>query len=192
VSPRDDGQEVTELLQALGAGNDAALEELVPLVYDELRRLARAQMRSERAGHTLNTTGLVHEAFLRLRDQRKADWANRAQFFSVASLTMRRILVNWANAKKRQKRGDGVVPERLDEVAEPGHEVQVDQILAVDQALNRLSEWSPRSGKVVECRYFGGLTVEETAAALAVSTRTVKREWSLAQSWLHRELSRAT
>lgn len=182
--------QVTHLLEAFSSGDDSALDELTPLVYDELKRLARHHMRGERAGHTLNTTGLVHEAFLKLAGQSSASYANRAQFFSIASMTMRRILVNWARAKRQLKRGGEAVDLSLDEARVPLTDAAPEDLLAVDGALAKLAELSERAVRVVECRYFAGLTIPETAEALAISPATVKREWTLAKSWLKRELER--
>ena len=181
--------EMTELLGAMGEGDEEARERILTAVYDELRRMAHLQMRRERDDHTLNTTGLVHEAFIALNRGPQASWIDRSQFFAVASLTMRHILVNWARSKRRQKRGEGVAPLRLDEIGEIGERVRFEEVVAVDRALDRLAGISPRAATVVQYRYFGGLTVDETAAALDVSPATVKREWTLAKSWLKRELS---
>lgn len=169
--------DTTKLLQRGSEGDTQALDALMPLVYDELRRRASAQMRGERAAHTLGTTGLVHEAVLRLAGQRDAEWVNRAQFYALASMTMRRVLVNWARDRRRLKRSEGITPLPLDEIEVAGREPDVETVLAVDQALARLSDLSPRAVRVVECRYFAGLSVEETATALETSASTVKREW---------------
>ena len=181
--------DITKLLQRGSDGDIRALDELLPLVYDELRRRASVQMRGERAAHTLGTTGLVHEAVLRLAGQGDAQWVNRAQFYALASMTMRRILVNWARDRRRLKRGEGITPLPLDQIEVAGREPDVETVLAVDQALIRLSNLSPRAVRVVECRYFAGLSVDETAAALETSTSTVKREWRLARAWLMKELA---
>jgi RNA polymerase sigma factor (TIGR02999 family) len=181
--------EVTQLLASFEWGDEAALEKLTPLVYDELKKLARRHMRGERSGHTLNTTGLVHEAFLKMVGQSGATYVNRAQFFAIASMTMRRILVNWARAKRQQKRGGGATDLNLDEALAPLSDVAPEELLAIDTALTRLSSVSARAVKVVECRYFAGLTIPETADARGISPATVKREWTLARSWLKRELT---
>ena len=183
-----DSKNLTQLLDAARRGDAVAADDLAPLVYDELKRLARYHLRGERSGHTLNTTGLVHEAFIKLVGQ-NAHYQNRSHFFAVASMTMRRLLVNWARDKKRQKRGAGVVAEPLEERLEPTTGTDAEQILAVHQALDALQLESKRAAKLVECRYFGGLTIEETAETLEVSPATVKREWRLAKAWLARELS---
>jgi len=180
---------VTRLLEAANSGDPGALQELTPLVYDELKRLARRHMRGEHAGHTLSTTGLVHESFLKLVGQSNANYVNRSQFFAIASMTMRRILVNWARAKKQEKRGGGAVVLRLEDAPSPLTEAEPERLLAIDAALEQLAKVSDRAVKVVECRYFGGLTIEETASALDIAPATVKREWALAKSWLRRELT---
>ncbi len=188
-APKPTESEITRLLQRSSAGDLEALDELMPLVYDELRRRASAQMRGERDAHTLGTTGLIHEAVLRLAGQRGAQWANSAQFYALSSTAMRRILVNWARDRNRAKRGGGVSPLPLDEIEVAGQQPEADTVLAVDQALKRLAEFSPRAVRVVECRYFAGFSVDETATALEISKSTVKREWRLAKAWLGKELS---
>jgi RNA polymerase sigma factor (TIGR02999 family) len=169
-------------------GRTDALDRLMPLVYQELRRIAMNQMRGERPGHTLQPTALVHEAFLRLVDQRRADWQNRAQFFGVAAQLMRRLLVDHARKRRAGKRG---IPVTLNEeicLHGPGGD-QTEEILAVDQVLRRLTELDARQARVVELRYFGGLTVEETAEAIGIATRTVKLDWAMAKGWLKSQLS---
>ena len=185
-APRD----VTKLLKAATNGDGQALEELAPLVYDELKRLARQHLRAERPGHTLGATGLVHEAFLKLVGQTRADYTSRSHFFAVASMTMRRILVNWARSKRQLKRGGGAVAISLEDAREPSFDADPGEVLAIDTALERFAVVSERGSRIVECRYFGGLTIDETAEALGVSKATVKREWSAAKTWLKRELSR--
>jgi RNA polymerase sigma factor (TIGR02999 family) len=178
--------EVTQLLIAWGKGDPAALEALTPVVYDELRRLARHYMGNERAGHTLQATALVNEAYMRLVDIHKVQWQNRAHFFAMSARLMRRILVDSARSRKYQKRGAGAQKVSLDErllVAEPGRD-----LVALDDALNELAKVDERKSKVVEMRFFGGLSVEETAEALGVSVDTVMRDWKLAKAWLLREL----
>jgi len=183
-------QHVTRLLRAWGQGEDAALEELLPLVYQELRRLARRYMFGERPGHTLQTTALVNEAYLRLVNSRQVNWQNRAHFFAISAQLMRRILVDYARARGSQKRGGGVPKVTLDEELmapqEKGHD-----LVALDDALKRLALVDERKGRVVELRFFGGLDVKETAEVLKVSKETVMRDWKLAKVWLLRDLSGA-
>jgi RNA polymerase sigma factor (TIGR02999 family) len=182
---------VTELLLAWTAGDGAALEALLPLVYDEMRRQARRALRRERSGHTLQPTALVHEAFLRLIDQRRVRVESRAHFFGVAARVMRRVLVDHARARAATKRGAGAQQVRLDELSNErasGHS-DVD-LLALDDALTRLAELDPRKARLVELRYFAGLGTAEAAMALGVSAATVGRDWTLARRWLRRELER--
>ncbi len=182
-----DNQEVTLLLSALTRGDDGAATKLIPVVYDELRRLAGSYMRRERVDHTLQATALVHEAYLRLVEQRSVDWQSRAHFFGVAAQLMRRILIDHARGHTRQKRGGEQRKVSLDE-AFVFSERQADELLAVDDSLNRLAEIDPRQARVVELRFFGGLSVEEAAEVLGVSPKTVKRDWSVAKAWLYADL----
>jgi RNA polymerase sigma-70 factor, ECF subfamily len=175
--------EVTELLVAWGAGDRAALERLVPLVQAELRRLAKSFLRRERAGHTLETTALIHEAYLRLIDADRVEWQSRTHFYGIAARLMRQILVETARARATQKRGGGAAQLPLDEAMAAG-EARVEDVVAVDEALSALSEFDARKAQVVELRFFGGLTEAETAEALRVSPETVRRDWRLARSWL--------
>ena len=179
---------VTELLIAWGDGRRDALDELLPLVYAELRQLAARYLKREPDGHTLQPTALVHEAFVRLVDQRRVKWKNRAHFYGVSAQVMRRILVDHARARKAGKRGSGWdrVPLVEDSVASNGIDVD---LLALDGALTRLSEFDPQQERIVELRYFGGLTIEETALALGISPATVVREWTIAKAWLRNELT---
>ncbi len=181
--------EITLLLVKVRNGDREAESALVPLVYDELRRLARRYMRHERPDHTLQSTALVHEAYLKLIEQRETAWQNRAHFFGVASQLMRRILMDHARTKLAKKRGGSQQKISLDD-AVAFSPAQSEQFLAVDEALDRLSQLNPRQGRIVELRFFGGLTDEEVAEVLAISTRTVKRDWSVARAWLFRELNR--
>jgi RNA polymerase sigma factor (TIGR02999 family) len=183
--------EVTRLLLAWSDGDEAALERLMPLVYAELRRVARRYMGRERTGHTLQTTALINEAYLRLVDTRGIRWQNRAHFFAVSARAMRRVLVDFARARHNLKRGGGAHPVSLEEAVVPAAERSAD-LLALDEALERLAALSPRQGQVVELRYFGGLTEEEAAKVLRVSSRTVRHDWRLARAWLYRELGRKT
>jgi RNA polymerase sigma factor (TIGR02999 family) len=163
------------------------VDALLPLVYDELRRIAHRQLRAERTDHTLSTTALVHEAYVKLADQTRAQWNDRAHFFAVAAVAMRRILVDYARKRQAEKRGGGVRPVTLDDAAAL-IEDRADALLAVDEALTRLAGIDERLSRVVECRFFGGLTEEETATALRVTARTVRRDWVKAKGWLYQEL----
>lgn len=180
-------QRITGLLIDWSKGDEAALEELLPLVESELRRMARRHMRQARPGNTLQTTALIHEAYLRLIDQKKVNWKNRSHFFGIAACMMRRILLNHIRDKKRQKRGGGALRVSLSEAATISRE-KSDEILALNEALIRLSEIDPRKAKIVELRYFGGLTNDETAEFLNVSRITIIRDWKMAKAWLAREV----
>lgn len=184
----DTRQDVTALLRQMSAGSSEALDAMIPLVYRELRSIARRHLRREDPGHTLNTTALVHEAYLRLVDVRRVEWQDRLHFFAMASRMMRRILINYALRHKRTKRGGGRVPVSLEQVHLPIH-AHLDELLALDEALTRLAAVDERRCRVVECRFFAGLDIEETAEALDVSPGTVKRDWRLARIWLNRQLS---
>jgi RNA polymerase sigma factor (TIGR02999 family) len=181
-------QQITELLQAWGQGQDAALDELLPVVHQELRRLARRYMFGERPGHTLQTTALINEAYLRLVNSRQVNWQNRAHFFAISAQLMRRILVDSARARGDQKRGGGIPKVTLDE-ALIGPQEKGQDLVALDDALKVLSGVDPRKSRVVELRFFGGLSVEETAEVLKVHPNTVLRDWRLAKMWLKREMS---
>ena len=182
--------EVTALLHDWSGGDRQALERLMPLVYDELRRLAASYLRSERRDHTLQPTALVHEAYLRLVDQRIPDWKNRAHFFGIAAHMMRRILVDHARRRLAAKRSGGSV--RLDlEVSADDWSGRGAELLTLDAALTKLESLDPDQVRIVEMRYFGGLTIEETAEAAKISTATVKREWRTARAWLRREIGAA-
>ncbi|HSK76937.1 MAG TPA: sigma-70 family RNA polymerase sigma factor [Thermoanaerobaculia bacterium] len=182
--------DVTELLHDWSQGDPSALEKLIPLVFEDLRQIAARMFRRESDGHTLQPTALVNEVYLRLMDQRKIHWANRQQFFGVAALLMRRILVDYAKGRQAVKRGSGAVKLPLDEAL--GLAVVQDNVdvIALDEALSRLAEIDPRQGQIVEMRYFTGLSHEEIAEVLGVSVTTVKREWKTARLWLHRELTK--
>lgn len=187
-------REITEALIALRHRAPGAMDRLMPLVYDELRGVAHRQLGAEPTGHTLSTTALVHEAYLQLVDQSRTEWQDRAQFFAIASRAMRRILIDYARRHRALRRGgrpDGAppIPVSLD-VAELPVAGRAEALLALDAALDRLGQVDPRVARVVECRFFAGLTEEETAVALGVSRRTVSREWVVAKGWLHQELSR--
>ena len=186
-----DGDDITALLQRWKAGDREALERLAPRVYAELRRIAARSLASERRDHTLQSTALVHEAFLKLVDQRSVDWQSRAHFFGLAAQLMRRILVDHARRVGRVKRG-GDTPtvslEAAGEVADAAGSPSADVFL-LDAALRKLEAFDPTQGRIVELRFFGGLTIEETAGLLGVSAMTIKRDWAVARAWLYRELS---
>jgi len=181
-----DRRPITDLLVQIRNGNPEAMDRLYSLVYEQLRRMAHRQLRAERPGHTLGTTGLVHETYLRLVDQTHVEWQDRAHFFAVAARAMRRILVDYARRYRALRRGGGLHRVALTEeaaVAERG-----ETLLALDEALERLAALNGRLSQVVECRYFAGFTEEETAEALGVTTRTVQRDWAKARGWLYLEL----
>lgn len=178
---------VTAVLGAAGREGRDAFDELLPLVYDELRRMARRQLAREARRRTLNTTGLLHEAYLKLVDQTQVPLKSRAYFFAAAARAMRQVLVDAARRRRRLKRGGGEAPLDLDDV-QVGVDDFAAELTGLDEALERLKALFPRQARVVECRFFGGLSVEETAEALALAPRTVKRDWSLARAWLYREL----
>ena len=182
------GPHVTELLLTWGRGDRSALDELVPIVHQELRRLARLQMRGERDNHTLQTTALVNEAFIRLVDLRRIRWQDRAHFLALSARLMRRILVDHARSRNYRKRGGGAVNVALDDSIDMSRERGAD-LVALDDALESLARVDPRKGQVVELRFFGGLSVDETAEALGISAETVLRDWRLAKVWLLREVS---
>ncbi len=182
-----EGQNISQLLYELAQGQPDALDRLMPAVYEELKRLAHAQLRGERVGHTLNTTALVHETYLRLSGIEQIQWKDRAHFFAVAGRLMRRILIDYARARKREKRGGEMVRVSLgEELGAPPD--QAEALLALDEALVRLEARSERLCRVVECRCFAGMSVEETAEALHTSPATVKRDWAFSRAWLNREL----
>lgn len=183
--------DITRLLRDWQAGSGPALERLIPLVYGELHTLASRYLSRERRDHTLQTTALVHEAFLKLAGQRPVDWQSRAHFFGIAARLMRRILVDHARRDGRVKRGGGGVPVPLDDVDPPSPQSSVDPVdtCALDAALARLEALDPQQGRIVELRFFGGMTIEETAAVMRLSPATVKRDWAVARAWLYRELT---
>ncbi len=181
-------KELTVLLNELEKGKTSAVDAIIPLIYNDLRERAHRFMQNERSNHTLNTTALVHEAYLKLIGQSQVSWQNRAHFFGVASLVMRRILINYAKQKKAARRGGGVTPQTfLEEFVIT--EERSEMILALDEALERLAGMNERQSKVVELRFFGGLTHEEIAEVLGVSEPTVRRDWRFARAWLNRELT---
>lgn len=180
--------EVTRMLVAWSNGDEAARDQLMPLVYDELHRLAKQYMNRERPGHTLQTSALVNEAFLRLVDQRDVHWQNRAHFFGIAAQMMRRILVDYARNRRYAKRGGDARQVSLNEVAIVSGE-RVAEVVALDDALKGLAQFDLRKSQIVELRFFGGLSIDETAEVLAVSPGTVMRDWTLAKAWLRREMT---
>ena len=183
--------EVTQLLADWGKGDKSALEKLFPLVYDELRRIAGRQMSQERAGHTLEATALVNEAYLKLAGQQGFEWHNRAHFFAVCAQVMRHVLIDHARAHARDKRGGGAIKVSLSEAAVMAEE-QAEHFIALDAALSTLKHVDPQKEKIVELRYFGGLSIEETAEVLDISPRTVRREWQRAKAWLYRMIAEGT
>lgn len=187
--PQPTPPEVSQLLRAWSSGDEAALQQLVPLVYEELHRIARRYMRRERKGHTLQTSALVNEAYLRLVDWKNVEWQNRAHFFAVSAQMMRRILVDFARNRGYLKRGGGTLQVSLAEAAGISSERGTD-LLALDEALHSLAAVDQRKSRMVELRFFGGLSVAETAEVLKVSAETVMRDWKLAKVWLLRELER--
>ena len=182
--------DISRLLRQWSEGNRAALEELLPLVYDELHRQAARYLRRERMGHTLQTTALIHEAYLRLIDQRDVRWQSRTHFFAIAAQMMRRVLIDYARAKHREKRGGDDVRLSLDAVNLVATDENSVDLIALDQALKRLAEMDEQQARVVELRYFGGLSLEETAEVLHISRATTAREWEVAKAWLRRELTK--
>lgn len=187
---RNASTEVTMLLGRWRGGDRQALDLLIPLVYEELKRIAQHYLRSERSGHTLQSTALVHEAYVRLINQDLPQWQNRAHFFAVAAQLMRQILVDHARAYRADKRGGGVCKLALEDAQEDAQPMDVD-IVALDDALKTLSTMDPQQGKVVELKFFAGLSNEDTAEALGISSSTVKRDWITARAWLYRELDRS-
>lgn len=180
--------EVTELLRRWSGGDVAARESLVPLVYDELRRLARYYLASQRSDHTLQSTAIVHEAYLRLAGRDDVHWENRSHFFAVAAQLMRRILVDHARKRNAAKRGGAHLTLLVDETVEPSSQRELD-LVALDDALKALAELDERQSRIVELRFFGGLSIDDTSRILDISPATVKREWSTARAWLHEEIS---
>ena len=189
--PDMSSQEVTQLLADWGKGDRSALDRLFPLVHSELRRIAQRQMNQERASHTLQATALVNEAYLKLVGQQGLAWQNRAHFFAVSAQVMRHILIDHARAHARDKRGGGAIQVSLNDVAVIAED-QSSYFLALDEALRQLENLDPQKGKIVELRYFGGLSIEETAEVLNISPRTVRREWQRSKAWLYRMISEGT
>ncbi|MGI8788519.1 MAG: sigma-70 family RNA polymerase sigma factor [Pyrinomonadaceae bacterium] len=186
----DKSLEISQMLKEWSGGNQAILDDLMPLVYDELHRQASRYLRRERAGHTLQTTALIHEAYLRLIDQRDVNWQNRAHFFGIAAQAMWRILVDYARERHRGKRGGADENLPLDNARLVVSEESSIDLVALDEALTRLEEFDEQQARVVELRYFSGLSIEETAEVLKISTATVKRHWNMAKAWLKREITK--
>lgn len=188
--PRAGDPNITQMLRDWGSGKPGAIDDLLPLIYSELHRQAAAYLRRERPNHTLQTTALVHEAYLKLVDQRHVEWRNRGHFFAIAAQAMRRILVDHARTHRREKRGGPAENLPLEEaLLATADEANVD-VIALDEALARLAEFDPDQERLVELRYFAGLSLEEAADVLGVSRATAAREWAMAKAWLHRELTR--
>lgn len=188
--PPEKSPEITLLLQEWSGGKQEALDALLPLVYAELHRQASRYLRRERAGHTLQTTALIHEAYLKLIDQRGVNWQNRAHFFGIAAQAMRRILVDYARGKHRAKRGGIGEDLPLEEAALVVSEERSVDLVALDEALTRLAKFDEQQARIVELRYFSGLSIEETAEVLRISHATVKSDWNVAKAWLHHEITR--
>ncbi|HKX83969.1 MAG TPA: sigma-70 family RNA polymerase sigma factor [Pyrinomonadaceae bacterium] len=184
----DDHQQITKLLLAWREGEPAALDRLMPIVYDELKRLASAYMRRQKPGHSLQTVDLVNEAYMRLIDSSRVNWQDRNHFYAIASQIMRRLLVDSARKRNSQKRGGGRAQITLDDNLEVAGGAGTD-IVALDEAMKRLAALNPRQSRIIELRYFGGLTEEETAEVLGLSSRTIRRDWTVARAWLFRELT---
>jgi RNA polymerase sigma factor (TIGR02999 family) len=184
----DADKPITELLRRYNGGDQSVWEELVPYVYDDLRRLAHQRMRHERSGHTLSTTALVNECYLRLVENRKLAAGDRGEFMALVSQTMRRLLVDHARARRRLKRGPDVLLVPLDDLSEWLGDREADELISLDEALHNMKSWDARAAQVVELRFFGGLSLEETAAVVEVSAKTVQRTWIAARAWLRKEI----
>ena len=185
----DSRLEITEMLRAWSSGSREDAERLLALVYDELRKQAHSFLRRERPGHTLQTTALINETYIKLREQRNLEWESRGHFFAICARLMRRILVDYAKARHRDKRGGHAVHVELDGLAIPARQLENVDILALDDALNRMAEMDPQQARVVELKFFSGFSIEEAAEVLGVSVSTVKRDWRSAKAWLYLELS---
>ena len=183
-------EQITQLLKDWSEGNQTALDKLMPLVYDELRRQASRFLRKERSNHTLQTTALIHEAYLKLIDQKEVQWQNRAHFFAIASTAMRRILVDYARERHREKRGGSAEKLPLDEAFQIVSKEKSMDLIALDEALTRLAKFDVRQARIVELRYFSGLSIDETAEILGVSNATVRLDWNLAKAWLKLEITK--
>ena len=181
--------QITQLLKKWSEGNQEILDKLMPLVYEELRRQASRYLRRERSNHTLQTTALIHEAYLKLVDQKEVEWQSRSHFFAIAAQAMRRILVDYARERHREKRGGAAENLPLEEALMISSQEKSVDLVALDEALNRLAEFDERQARVVELRYFSGLSIEETADILGVSNVTVRRDWNMAKAWLHQQIT---
>ena len=186
----ENSQQITQLLEQWSNGDAEVLDALMPLVYVELRRQAAGYLRRERSNHTLQPTALINEAYLKLIDQRSVKWQNRAHFFAIAAQAMRRILVDYARERKREKRGGAAENLPLDEALTIVSQEKSVDLVALDEALNKLAKFDERQAKVVELRYFSGLSIDETAEVLSVSNVTIRRDWNMAKAWLHQEIVR--
>ncbi len=186
----ENSRNITRMLKDWSGGNREALDELLPFVYTELHRQASRYLRRERHDHTLQTTALINEAYMKLIDQSEVEWQNRAHFFAIAAQTMRRILVDYARTRKREKRGGDDVKLQLDDAINVSTKEKSIDLVALDEALNRLAEFDERQAKVVELRYFSGMTEEETAEVLSISPATVRRDWNMAKAWLFHQLKK--
>ena len=186
----DSRLEITEMLRAWSSGNGEDADRLLALVYDELRKQAHSFLRRERPGHTLQTTALINETYIKLREQRNLEWESRGHFFAICAHLMRRILVDYAKARHREKRGGHTVHVELDGLAIPARQLENIDVLALDDALNRLAEMDPQQARVVELKFFSGFSIEEAAEVLSVSISTVKRDWRSAKAWLRHELDK--
>lgn len=186
--PAENALDVTQLLKEWSDGNQDILDDLMPLVYEELRRQAARYLRKERAGHTLQTTALIHEAYLKLIDQKNVRWQNRAHFFAIAAQAMRRILVDYARERKREKRGGANENLPIEEAAFAVSPEKSVDLVALDEALTRLAKFDERQARIVELKYFSGLSIDETAEVLGVSNATVRNDWTMAKAWLRLEI----
>jgi len=182
--------DITHFLQELSEGDEEVFDKLMPLVYEELRRQAARYLRRERENHTLQATALIHEAYLKLVNQKEVRWQNRAHFYAIAAQAMRRILIDYAKTRNREKRGGDDVKLQLDDIVEPSSNARSIDLEALDEALNRLAKFDARQARVVELRYFSGLTEQETAEVLKVSPATVRLDWKMAKAWLHNQLTK--
>jgi RNA polymerase sigma-70 factor (ECF subfamily) len=188
--PVGNSLQITQLLKKWSEGNQEVLDKLMPLVYDELRRQASRYLRRERANHTLQTTALIHEAYMKLIDQNQVQWQNRTHFFAIAAQAMRRILVDYARERNRDKRGGAAENLPLEEAAFVVSQEKGVDLVALDEALTRLAEFDERQARVVELRYFSGLSIDETAEILGISNVTVRRDWNMAKAWLHQQITK--